>query len=225
MTIKISRIAIYLKYKFMSKTKEQWLRWASELQSIAQAGLTFAKEPFDLQRYQRIQTLAAEMIAYQSYEAFEKVQQLFLGEDHYLTPKLDVRAAIIKDGNHILLVKEITDGKWSLPGGWADVNESPAQCAKKEVLEETGLEVRITKLYALFDKLKHSHPPQLPHAYKAFFLAEITGGEISTSIETTEVQFFHRDQLPTLSIHRVLPEQIQLAFKHYHQMDLPTAFD
>ncbi|MGE3317941.1 MAG: NUDIX hydrolase [Candidatus Berkiella sp.] len=209
----------------MSENKEQWLRWASELQSISQAGLTFAKDPFDRQRYQRLQTMAAEMIAFQSFEAFEKVQQLFFTEDHYLTPKLDVRVAVIKDGNQILMVKEISDGKWSLPGGWADVNESPAMCAAKEVLEETGLEVRVTKLYAFLDKLKHSHPPQLPHAYKAFFLADITGGELSTSIETTQVQFFHQDQLPTLSVHRVVPEQIQLAFKHYHQMDLPTAFD
>ncbi len=209
----------------MSQEKHQWLKWASEIQSISQAGLTFAKDPFDLQRYQRLQTLSAEMIAYQSFEAFEKVQQLFLTEDNYLTPKLDVRIAVIKEGNQILLVKEVNDGKWSLPGGWADVNESPAESAAKEVFEETGLHVKITKLFALFDKLKHSHPPQLPHAYKAFFLADMTGGELTTSIETTQVQFFSKDQLPELSIHRVVPSQIELAFTHYHNRDLPTAFD
>lgn len=209
----------------MSSEKHQWLEWASEIQSISQAGLTFAKDPFDLQRYQRLQTLAAQMIAYQSFESFEKVQQLFLAEDHYLTPKLDVRIAVIKEGNQILLVKEIGDGKWSMPGGWADVNESPAENAVKEVFEETGLHVKVTKLFALFDKLKHSHPVQLPHSYKAFFLADITGGELTTSIETTQVQFFHQDDLPELSIHRVVPSQIALAFTHYHNPDLPTAFD
>lgn len=209
----------------MMQNKQQWLHWASELQSIAQAGLTYCKEPFDLQRYQRIQTLAAEMIAYQSFEDFEKVQKLFLGEDHYLTPKLDVRAAIIKEDKFILLVKEVTDGKWSLPGGWADVNESPAQSAIKEVFEETGLTVKVTKLFALFDKLKHAHPPQLPHAYKAFFLADIIGGHLKTSIETTEVKFFHQDDLPALSLHRVVPSQIALAFAHYENPNLPTVFD
>lgn len=209
----------------MTKKALQWLQWASEIQSIAQAGLTFAKEPFDLQRYQRLQTLAAEMIAFQSFEQFEKVQQLFLSEDHYLTPKLDVRIAVIKEGNQILLVKEITDGKWSLPGGWADVNESPTESAAKEVQEETGLTVKITKLFALLDKLKHEHPPQLPHSYKAFFLAEILSGELATSLETTQVQFFHKDKLPELSIHRVVPSQIALAFKHYHHRELPTDFD
>lgn len=209
----------------MMSNKLKWLEWASEIQAISQAGLTFTKAPFDLQRYQRLQSLAAEMIAYQSYESFEKVQQLFLTEDHYLTPKLDVRVAVIKEGNQILLVKEITDGKWSLPGGWADVNESPAENAVKEVLEETGLNVNVTKLFALFDKLKHSHPPQLPHSYKAFFLADVISGELTTSIETTQVQFFDQDKLPELSLHRVVPSQITLAFTHYHQRDLPTAFD
>lgn len=209
----------------MTTNKQQWLHWASELQAIAQAGLTYCKEPFDLQRYKRIQSLAAEMVAYQSFEDFEKVQKLFLGEDHYLTPKLDVRAAIIKDHQYILLVKETTDGKWSLPGGWADVNESPAESAVKEVLEETGLTVKVTKLFALFDKLKHAHPPQLPHAYKAFFLAEIVSGHLTTSIETSEVKFFHQNELPELSLHRIVPSQIALAFAHHQDTTLPTVFD
>ncbi|MCS5709944.1 NUDIX hydrolase N-terminal domain-containing protein [Candidatus Berkiella aquae] len=208
----------------MLRHKHQWLLWANEIQGISQAGLTYAKDPFDLQRYQRLQQLAAEMVAYQSFDAFEKIQQLFASEKHYLTPKLDVRVAIIQEEN-ILLVKEISDGKWSLPGGWADVNESPAENGIKEVLEETGLQVAITKLFALFDKLKHTHPPELPHAYKAFFLGEIIGGEIKTSIETTQVQFFHKDELPVLSINRVTPAQIALAFTHYQNKTLATDFD
>lgn len=209
----------------MTQNKHQWLHWASELQAIAQAGLTYSKNAFDLQRFQRIRTLAAEISAYQSCEDFEKVQALFAAEDHYLTPKLDVRVAVFNDQQQILLVKEVTDGKWSLPGGWADVNESPAESAAKEVYEETGYVVKICKLYALLDKLKHAHPPQLPHAYKAFFLAEITGGEMRTSIETTDVGFFDLNHLPPLSVHRVVPEQITLAFAHYCDRVLPTVYD
>ncbi len=209
----------------MTQNKYQWLHWASELQSLAQAGLTYSSNAFDLQRFQKIQAIAAEMSAYQSCGDFEKVQALFAAENHYLTPKLDVRIAIINDQQQILLVKEITDGKWSLPGGWADVNESPAESAAKEVYEETGYVVKICKLFALLDKLKHPHPPQLPHAYKAFFLAEIIGGEMKTSIETTAVGFFDLNNLPPLSVHRVVPEQIALALTHFQNRTLPTVFD
>lgn len=209
----------------MTQNKHQWLHWASELQAIAQAGLTYSKNAFDLQRFQRIRTLAAEINAYQSFDDFEKVEALFATEDHYLTPKLDVRVAVFNKQQQILLVKEVTDGKWSLPGGWADVNESPAESAAKEVYEETGYVVKICKLFALLDKLKHAHPPQLPHAYKAFFLAEITSGEMKTSIETTAVGFFSLDNLPPLSVHRIVPEQIALAFAHYCDRVLPTVYD
>lgn len=205
--------------------KHKWLSWAIELQSIAQNGLTFSKDSFDLQRFKRLQDISAEIMSYQSFEDFEKIRNLLATEQHYLTPKIDVRVSIIQDNNKILLVKEVSDGKWTLPGGWADVNESPSECAIKEVFEETGYKVKLTKLYAFIDKQKRCYPPQIPHAYKCFFLAEIVDGKPTPSIETSEIRFFHKDELPELSLNRVMPEQIELAFKHYSQHELPTEFD
>lgn len=205
--------------------KLKWLQWANELQAIAQSGLTYSKDKFDLLRFKRLNEIAAEIIAEHSTHDFDKILNLFLAEDHYLTPKLDVRVAIIKDQTQILLVKEIADNKWSLPGGWADVNESPSECAKKEVFEETGYSVEITKLYALMDKRKHGYPPQLPHTYKCFFLGHIIGGEMTPSIETSEIRFFDKSELPELSSHRIMPAQIELAFQHHYDPKLSTHFD
>lgn len=204
--------------------KHKWLHWAMELQAISQSGLTYSKNEFDLQRFARLQEIAAEMIAQQSFESFEKVRGLFAEEQYYLTPKLDVRTAVIQD-NKILMVQEISDGKWTLPGGYADVNESPSESAKKEVFEETGYRVEIIKLYALVDKQKRNYPPQLPHTHKCLFIGKIIGGEATTSIETSAVQFFEKDKLPELSLHRIIPADIDLAFKHYSQLELSTYFD
>lgn len=202
----------------------KWLTWANELQSMAQCGLTFARDPFDKQRYQRLQVIAAEILACQSKETFEQIYPLIQQEQHYLTPKLDVRTAII-EGSQILLVKEVSDGKWTMPGGWADVNESPSESAAKEVLEETGLSVDIYKLFALIDKRKRAYRPQLPYSYKCFFLGTITGGTITPSIETSAIEFFDKDSLPELSTDRVMAAQIELAFKHHNNPSLATEFD
>ena len=206
------------------KEYHQWLQWANELQSIGQSGLTYSENPFDLQRFRRVLEISAEILSHQSFESFEKIRDLLSQEEHYLTPKLDVRTAIIQD-NKILLVQEVSDGKWTMPGGYADVNESPAESAKKEVFEETGYVVDIIKLYAFVDKQKRNYPPQIPHTHKCFFIGKIMGGEPRTSIETTAVQFFDKDNLPELSQHRVMAPEIELAFTHYHQLDLPTSFD
>lgn len=204
--------------------REKWLNWAIELQAIGQIGLTYSKDKFDHLRYMRLQEISAEMLAHQSFESFEKIRDLFATQKHYATPTLDVRTAIIQD-NKILLVKEVSDGYWTMPGGFADVNESPSESAKKEVLEETGYIVEIIKLYAFIDKQKRNYPPQIPHTYKCFFIGNIIGGKAQTSIETSDIQFFSLDKLPELSIHRVMLPEIDLAFKHYQQLDLPTNFD
>lgn len=204
--------------------KYKWLNWANELQAIAQAGLTYSKNEFDLARFARILSLSSEILAHYSLNSFEKIQDLFAQEKYYLTPKLDVRIAIIQN-DEILMVKEKSDGKWTLPGGFADVNESPSESAKKEVLEETGFHVEISKLYAMIDKQKRNYPPQIPYAYKCFFLGKITGGRAQTSIETSEVKFFKQDALPELSKHRIMKEQIDLAFIHLKDPGLATEFD
>lgn len=200
-----------------------WMRWITELQAIAQNGLTFASGPFDRQRYEALMALTAEMTAEYSHATPGEVLDIFFDDSRYKTPNLDVRAAVFQK-NEILMVQE-NDGLWTLPGGWADVNESPAANVEREVLEEAGLIVKAVKLIALYDKLKHDHPPEWPHAYKCFFLCERLGGELATSIETQAVGFFPLDQLPSLCPHRTTRGQIQRCFEHYQNQDLPTDFD
>ncbi len=204
--------------------KIKWLSWAKELQSIAQCGLTYSTNAFDLDRFKRIQELSAEILSYQSFESFEKIHNLLSQEEHYLTPKLDVRTAIIQS-EKILLVRERMDGKWSLPGGWADVGETPSESAQKEVREETGYNVEIIKLFAFIDKQKREYPPQIPHTYKCFFLGKIIDGQPEINIEISEIEFFHKNKLPPLSLDRVMPAEIELAFTHHQQLELPTEYD
>ena len=202
-----------------------WLTWAKALQAIAQTGLTYGTGPFDIERYEAVRRIAAEMMAAGSASSVEEVLHLFREQDGYATPKVDVRGAAIRDGK-ILLVQEASDGLWTLPGGWADVNEAPSQCVVREVWEESGFEVKATKLAAVYDRGCHPHRPPFPfHVYKMFFVCEITGGAPKTSIETLDVGFFAPDALPALSQGRVLPFQIQRMFDHHETPALPTDFD
>jgi len=153
-----------------------WLRWAKGLQAIAQNGLTYATDVYDQERYQVVREVAAEMMAEGSESDTESVLQLFSEETGYATPKVDVRGAVFRDDT-ILLVREASDGKWSLPGGWADVNDSPSENIVREISEESGFETRVQKLAAVLDRGKHPHVPATPHhVYKMFFICEITGG-------------------------------------------------
>ncbi|WP_423062818.1 NUDIX hydrolase [Candidiatus Paracoxiella cheracis] len=208
----------------MSHKNVPWLKWVSELQSISQNGLTYCADPFCQQRYQMLKSIAAEIAAQHTDSEHAHVVDLFNAQYGYATPKLDIRGVIFKD-NKILLVKENSDGLWSLPGGWADVNESPADCVVREIWEESGYETRAVKLLALYDKHKHDHPPQFPHAYKCFFLCEILGGEPKPSLETSAIQFFAENELPELSVHRVMASQIKRLFEHKDHPEWPTDFD
>lgn len=202
---------------------EQWVRWVSALQAIAQNGLTFATSPYDQERYQSLLTLTAEMAATQSGLRQNELVDVFHEDSRYKTPNLDVRGAVFED-NKILLVQENND-LWALPGGWADVNESPSANVEREVFEEAGLIVKAVKLVALYDKLKHQHPPEWPHTYKCFFLCDIISGDLKTSIETQAVGFYPLNDLPPLCTHRVTRYQIQRCFEHYLNITLPTEFD
>jgi ADP-ribose pyrophosphatase YjhB (NUDIX family) len=208
----------------MSTDNNKWIVWANHLSSLAQNGLHFCKDPFDIERYHSIKKLAAEIISEYTELSTQKVIDLFNYEKGYVTPRIDVRGAVFKD-EKILLVREKSDHCWTLPGGWADVNESASEAAVREVKEESGYNVKAVKLISLYDKQKHNHPPQLPHAYKAIFLCELIGGVAKTSIETTEIGFFGRDELPPLSLHRILPSQVKRAFEHADNLCLPTDFD
>lgn len=202
-----------------------WLTIARELQAISQTGLTFTKDRFDIQRYERLRELAAQLVAHGSGVETDKVVELFRHDAGYTTPKIDVRGAAFVDGR-VLMVRELSDGLWTLPGGWADVNQSAAQCVEREILEESGFVARAVKLAAVHDYHKGGHPPRaMFSSYKMFFICEITGGAARPSDETSEVAFFERNALPPLSLGRTLASQIDRMFEHRHHPELATDFD
>lgn len=184
-----------------------WLKWTSEIQAIAQSGLTYANNEFDKERYVRLKEIIAELAAHCSGNQLNDIVNIFALEKGYATPKIDVRSFILKESK-LLLVKERSDSLWTLPGGWADVNESPSEAVIRETKEETGYDVSAIKLLALWDKLKHDHPPQWPHAYKCFFYCEIISGEPTENLEISELDFFDIHNLPLLSTHRVTAKQL-----------------
>jgi ADP-ribose pyrophosphatase YjhB (NUDIX family) len=206
-------------------SEPDWLVWARELQAIAQTGLTFSEIQYDIDRYRAIERVAAAMMAAGSDTEFARIAELFAGQTGYATPKVDVRGAVIR-GDEILLIREASDGRWALPGGWADVNQSPAECVVREVLEESGFEVRATTLAAVWDRSRRGHHPPFPfHVYKLFFLCELVGGVARPSHETTAVAFFRPDALPDLSTGRTLASQIHRMFDHHRDPALPTDFE
>jgi len=204
-----------------------WLTWSRELLAIAQTGLAFSQDPYDRQRYEALRELAGRVVGAQAETDPRQVVELFAGERGYATPKLEVRAAVFDDDGRILMVREVLDGgRWTLPGGWADVNLSPAQNVEKETLEESGYRVRAHKLVAAWDKRRQGHPPGLFAITKLFFLCELLGGEPTPSLETSEIGWFAQHALPAdLSVGRVLRTQLERMFEHRRDPGLPTDFD
>jgi len=202
-----------------------WLPIARELRAIAQNGLAFTTDRFDRQRYLRLRELSAMLLAQGSGGDAAHILGILRGDTGYATPKVDVRGAAFLDGR-VLMVREISDGKWTLPGGWADVNQSAAECVVREIAEESGFEARALKLAAIRDYQKSGHPPRnVDSIYKLFFVCEITGGAARASDETSEVAFFARDALPPLSLGRTTAQQIDRMFHHAAHPDLATDFD
>lgn len=211
----------------MTDDEPHWLRWARELQAHAQSGLTFTKDPFDRERYEQIRSLAADMVHVHTGEPFARVEALFSAQSGYATPKVDVRAAVFDDRGQILMVRETADGgRWTLPGGWADVNVTPAENAVKEVWEESGYEVAVTKLAAVWDRTRQGHPMGMFSCCKMFFICRLMGGAPTTGLETSEVNWFAEADVPAdLSLPRVMPGHISRMFQHRAEPDLPTDFD
>ncbi len=203
-----------------------WIEWAKELQAISQTGLHYATGQFDRERYQRLGEISAEILATHSDLSVEQFLEFNAIEFGYATPKVDVRGVIFQDSK-ILLVREVADnGRWTLPGGWADVNETPADSITREVFEESGFETKVIKLLAVYDREKQQHQPAFPyHVYKLFFHCEIIGGVATVSNETSEVAFFEQQEIPELSESRVTRKQIAKFFEYYDHPDLPTDFD
>jgi ADP-ribose pyrophosphatase YjhB (NUDIX family) len=203
-----------------------WLRWARELQAIAQIGLAYSGEShFDAERYSRIRQIAADILSSRGGMAKDRLIESFEREEGYATPKVDVRGVVFRE-DAILLVRETADDRWTLPGGWADVNQSPTESVVREVREESGYETRPLKLLAVYDRDKQGHvPPFAFHVYKLLVLCELTGGEATTSAETSAVEFFREDTLPELSLSRVTPQQIRRCFEHRRHPDWPADLD
>lgn len=197
---------------------------ARRLLALAQAGLHFTPLEYDKERYREVVDIATRLLEIDSGRPAEQLRQAWFVEDGYATPKVDVRAAIFRE-DRVLLVHETTDGRWAMPGGWADVNDSPAQAVEKEIEQESGFIARAVKLAALHDRNKHGHPSLFHHAWKVFFICDIVGGEARTSHETDGVEFFPLHALPELSSGRVTAAQIHRMYQHHLHRDWPTEFD
>lgn len=196
----------------MENNKSNWLKWVLEIQAIAQNGLAYCGNEFDRERYIRLREISAEMASMNSQYSFHDINEIFSLERGYATPKLDVRAFILRD-KKLLLVQERADSLWTLPGGWVDVNESPSESVIRETREETGFNISVIRLLALWDKQKHDHPPQWPHAYKFFFHCEIISGEPKENLEISKIDFFDVKELPQLSTHRVTKKQLERLYE------------
>lgn len=207
----------------MEEQVPDMLRWARQLFSISQSGLTYCKNEYDLERYHQLQKIAIEMLANRSQLSKEEVEQSFSMQAGYATPKIDVRGAVIKDGK-ILLIKEQADGRWAMPGGWADIGDFPAKTVEREVLEESGYRVQVEKVIAVIDA-NHVAPLEFFHAYKLIFQCSILGGEPQTSHETLAVDFFDMNNPPPLSQSRTTRAMLDEVYAHYLDPTRPAAFD
>ena len=200
------------------------LDWARKVRALAQNGLAFTRDPFDRERYHELQDLAAALLAGALEIPLERARALWDGEHGYATPKVDVRGAIFEN-ERVLLVRERSDGRWALPGGWVDVNDAPSAAVAREIREESGYEARAIKLAALIDRRRHPHPPSIHHIYKLMFICQRTGGEPAAGTETDAVDFFPLRALPELSTGRILAPQIERLYVHHLHPDLPADFD
>jgi ADP-ribose pyrophosphatase YjhB (NUDIX family) len=200
------------------------LEWARKVQAIAQNGLAFTHDPFDRERYTQLAELVALLLSRELSMPIEAARALWSQDQGYATPKVDVRGGVFLE-SQVLLVRERSDGRWTLPGGWVDVGDAPSEAVMREIFEESGFKARPVKLAALIDKNRHPHPPGVHHIYKLFFVCELTGGAAAASTETDAAEFFPVQKLPPLSTGRVLAAQIERLYQHRLDPSLPTDFD
>jgi ADP-ribose pyrophosphatase YjhB (NUDIX family) len=199
---------------------------AREMEAIAQAGLHYSENQFDRERYTRLRELAAKLLADQSNLSAQDILEWSKAEFGYATPKVDVRAFILSQEKVLLIREDADEGRWTLPGGWADVNESPSESVVREVEEESGYIVKPKLLLAVLDRSKQGHKPVFPyHIYKMFFHCEIIGGVPRPTSESSESRFFAIDSLPELSESRVLGHQIHEFYGAIQRQETKTKYD
>ncbi|MGD2058611.1 MAG: NUDIX hydrolase N-terminal domain-containing protein [Anaerolineales bacterium] len=204
---------------------DRWLHWAREIEALAKTGLHYARNKYEEERAERLLEVAAEIIAGYSSLTMEQLDLAFEQQPGYVTPKVDVRGAVF-DQDSLLMVREVMDGGWTLPGGWADVGESPSLATEREVLEEAGLEVKATRLVGVYDANRVPGSLDLFHAYKLVFICDLVGGEINTSHETSDAGFFEAGHLPhPLSGYRTTKRHLEDVFRFHHDGSLPAVFD
>lgn len=206
----------------------RWLTWTRKLKALAQEGLTYATDPYDLNRYKVLRGIAAEIGARYADSTGQQLAGLFERDTGHPTPKIDVRGAVLDQGR-LLLVRERSDGGWTLPGGWADPGESPGEAVAREVFEEAGIRVRPVKLIGFLDRARHGHPPHAEYIYKAIFLCDCAAALPSQvdELETDRAQYFHPSEIPalTLSLSRTTPALIEMVLSHSRDLSAPTEFD
>ena len=201
------------------------MEWAQQIQAAAQIGLAYTQNPFDKKRFLDLQKIAAEMMAQATGASADEVQSVFEVQSGYATPKVDVRGVVFK-GKKLLFVRELMDGgKWSLPGGWVDINEPPSLAVEREVREEAGMIVKARKIAAVFDLNLHGHPPYPFHTYKLFILCDLIAEATPDPLETADPTFFAQNQIPEISTLRVTTEEIECMFTHQTEPERPTDFD
>ncbi|WP_428485524.1 NUDIX hydrolase [Rhodopila sp.] len=204
-----------------------WLIWSREIQAIAQTGLAFSKDPYDRDRFAALRRLSARIMAAHTAANISRIERLFDAETGYATPKVGVRAAVFDTAGRILMVREVEDdNRWTLPGGWADVNQTPAQSVVREVFEESGYQVRAVKLAAVWDRARQAQPPTAFSVVRMFFVCALEGGTAATSLETSEVGWFAETDVPCdLSLRRTSAHHIGRMFAHRREPRLATEFD
>ncbi len=206
-------------------TTTELLEEIKQLKSLAEIGLLYSKTEYDKERYQELQGISFKLLSHITNHSIQSLQEALPLQKDYPTAKVDIRGLILSPDKKILLAKESADGKWSLPGGWADIGYSPKETIIKECKEETGLDVQPTKLLAVFDKKMHPHPPQPFYVYKMVFLCEAISFNINKGFDVLDVQYFHIDQLPELSEDRILKSQIELLYNKVMTADWQTYVD
>ncbi|HPF52607.1 MAG TPA: NUDIX hydrolase N-terminal domain-containing protein [Draconibacterium sp.] len=195
------------------------------LHSLAEIGLEYSEIDYDRERYQEIKDLSLEMLERLTKVPVEQIVPVIEERNGYRTPKVDVRAVVFNEEGKILLIREMVDNCWALPGGWSDISYSPSEVAEKECEEEAGLKVKAKRLLAVMDKQKQGMPPQFEYIYKLYILCEKISDAISPGTETTGVGWFNENEFPELSLPRVNEKQLKMMFEYYRGERTEVYFD
>lgn len=206
-------------------TAKEQLDTIKRIKAIAETGLVFAEGAYDKERYEELRAISLKLMAEIAEVPFEKLDSFYLPTLDYPTPKVDVRGFVINEKDQILLAKESVDSKWTIPGGWADIGNTPTEVAIREIKEETGLDAKIVRLLAIYDKQRHQHPAEPYYIYKLMFHCKVVGGELEPGFDMLGADWFSLDALPPLSEERILLTQLKQLYKMVKNNDLHVYTD